>query len=147
MKLSICIIDDDMLYKLLLKKTISNLPVSVDVMCFSNGKEAFDMFSTIHIDASELPDVILLDINMPVMDGWEFMESFIELLPTLPKNISVYIASSSIANQDTEKAKLYKEISGYLVKPIDSETLYNILATSKSQQNKALTTLKEHQHN
>lgn len=147
MKHSICIIDDDMLYKLLLKKTISNLPVSVDVMCFSNGKEAFDAFSAIDIDASELPDVILLDINMPIMDGWEFMASVIELMPKLPKTISIYIASSSIANQDIEKAKLYKEISGYLVKPIDSETLYNILVTSKSQQNKALTAIKKHQHN
>src|SRR5690606_6282697 len=144
---SICIIDDDMLYKLLLKKTISNLPVSVDVMCFSNGKDAFELFSNNDIEASELPDVILLDINMPIMDGWEFMESFIELLPTLPKTISIYIASSSIANQDIEKAKLFKEISGYLVKPIDSETLYNILVTSKNQQNKELITISAYQRN
>lgn len=147
MKYSICIIDDDMLYKLLLKKTISNLPVSVDVMCFSNGKEAFDAFSAIDIDASELPDVILLDINMPIMDGWEFMDSVIELLPKLPKTISIYIASSSIANQDIEKAKLYKEISGYLAKPIDSETLYRILKFAKKQQHKELTTISAHQRN
>lgn len=147
MKHSICIIDDDMLYKLLLKKTISNLPISVDITCFSNGKEALDAFSNSAIDASELPDIILLDINMPIMDGWEFMESFVELLPTLPKVIRVYIASSSIANQDIEKAKLYKEISEYLVKPIHSETLYNILVTTKSQQNKTLTTLSAHQQN
>ncbi|SRR5690606_10856616 len=147
MKYSICIIDDDMLYKLLLKKTISNLPVSVDVMCFSNGKEAFDAFSAIDIDASELPDVILLDINMPIMDGWEFMDSVIELLPKLPKTISIYIASSSIANQDIEKAKLHKEISGYLAKPIDSETLYMILKLAKKQQHKELITISAYQRN
>lgn len=63
MKNSICIIDDDMLYKLLLKKTISNLPVSIDVTCFTNGKDALDAFSNTDVEASELPDVILLEIG------------------------------------------------------------------------------------
>lgn len=147
MNYTICIIDDDMHYKLQLKKNIKNLPISVDVMSFSNGKDAYETFSVENIDASELPDVILLDINMPIMDGWEFMDAIVKILPTLPKFICIYIATSSNANHDFEKSKRYEEIMGYLAKPIDSETLYMILKLAKKQQHKELITISAHQRN
>lgn len=128
MNTSICIIDDDGLYKLLLKKSINKLPFEVHVSCYENGQEAFDAILNNKDIPELLPDVILLDINMPIMDGWEFIDAFKEVNWKLSKPIKIYMASSSIANQDIQKSKLYSEISDYLIKPISLSTLNEILS-------------------
>ncbi|MGF1555376.1 response regulator [Paucihalobacter sp.] len=127
MKTSVCIIDDDGLYKLLLKKSILKLPFEIAVNCYNNGQEALYGILDNKDNPELLPDVILLDINMPIMDGWEFLEAFIEVKWQLSKQITIFMASSSIANQDIEKSKLYKEVSDYLVKPINTQKLEEIL--------------------
>ncbi len=124
---TLCIIDDDDLYKLLLKKTIQKLEYNTEIMCFSNGEEAIQSFTKNKNNAGKLPDIVLLDINMPVMDGWEFMENYKSLRHDLCKPITVYIASSSIARQDVEKSEEYKEISGYLIKPIVKDTIKDLI--------------------
>ena len=73
-----------------------------------------------------LPDIILLDINMPVMDGWQFMELFALLNPTLSKKIDVYMVSSSINKADIKRAKAITDISDFIVKPLDARSLGNI---------------------
>lgn len=123
----ICIVDDDDLYKLLLKKTIQNLKINTEVISFSNGEEAIKGLFALNSNSENLPDIILLDINMPVMDGWEFMEHYLALKQNFLKEMTLYIASSSIASQDFQKSKSFKEISGYLVKPIFKETIKNLL--------------------
>ncbi len=128
MKKNICIIDDDSLYKLLLVKAINKLNMEVQINCFENGQEGYDSIYKDSKEPKNLPDIIFLDINMPEMDGWEFMDEFIRIQDTLSKKITIYIVSSSIAFQDTEKANRYKEISGYIVKPFQSDCLKKILS-------------------
>jgi CheY-like chemotaxis protein len=123
----LCIIDDDDLYKLLLKKSVKNLGNNVEILTYSNGEEAFIELSKLKNSPDLLPDLILLDINMPVMDGWEFMEKFVAAKRHFKKIITIYIASSSIAKQDLEKSKNYIEISGYIVKPILKDTVAGLL--------------------
>jgi len=65
-----------------------------------------------------LPDVILLDINMPVMDGWEFMHEFAKIKPRTGKKIAVYMVSSSVDLNDIHRAKNISEVSDYLFKPV-----------------------------
>lgn len=127
----LCIIDDDDLYKLLLKKSVKNLGNKVDIQTYSNGEEAFLALSKFKDSPDLLPDLILLDINMPVMDGWEFMEKFVAVKNHFKKSITIYIASSSIAKQDLDKAKSYTEISGYIVKPVLKDTVADLLITKK----------------
>ena len=76
------------------------------------------------------PNVILLDINMPIMDGWEFMDEMIVLKSKISVSIQIYIVSSSIGFEDKNKAKNYSEIIAYLSKPIDSNDLILIAANN-----------------
>lgn len=127
MSKTICIIDDDPLYKLLLKKTIERLNMNIGILTFEDGKQAIEGLSKMNDDSAKLPDIILLDINMPVMDGWEFMAQFIEDKNQFSKPMNIFIASSSIAKHDMEKSRTYTDISGYLVKPIVKKTILELL--------------------
>jgi CheY-like chemotaxis protein len=100
-----CIIDDDEIYLFSVKKVIEINKLSDKVLDFKNGSEAIKFF-TQHQDNHELlPDVIFLDINMPVMDGWQFIEEFRKIKPAIGKEITLYLVSSSVDKTDVDKAK------------------------------------------
>ena len=124
---SILIIDDDPLFMLLLKKTIVKYDLAKTISAYTNGLEAIESLRPIINDPSLLPDIILVDIEMPMMDGWEFLDEFIPLLQKASKKISIYIATSSIAEPDKIKSSTYPLIKGYLYKPIDEPVLSRII--------------------
>jgi CheY-like chemotaxis protein len=74
-----------------------------------------------------LPDVILLDINMPIMDGWDFLEWFKEFKENLVKAIPIFMVSSSIDWRDIEKAKSYEEVIDYMSKPLTDGNFFEII--------------------
>ncbi|MEO8236368.1 MAG: response regulator [Flavobacterium sp.] len=118
----ICIIDDDPIYKLITKKLIQKTKLYSETIEFNNGNEALIYFES----ASSLPDILLLDIEMPEMDGWEFLDEFCKLEKERKKESTVYIASSSIAIDDKMKAKKYECVKDFLSKPINLEKLKQI---------------------
>ncbi len=125
----ICVIDDDDTYSFLIKAQIRKKFPDMDWLNFEDGNDAIDYLNNnLHID--QIPDIIFLDINMKLMDGWEFLEEFIELKNTLPKKIRIYVVSSSINPHDVEKAKSYSDVTDYIVKPIPEEQLLEILSTN-----------------
>ena len=119
---AIWVIDDDAIYQIIISKIIERSKMFSSITSFKNGKEALDTLHNVVNDTQEniqiLPDIILLDINMPVMDGWEFMEKMSLIKSKFKKGITVYIVSSSIAVEDKNKSKTYIDILGYLSKPI-----------------------------
>src|SRR6476659_2686804 len=116
-----CIIDDDDVYIFGVKKLIQIKGLCDNLMVFKNGKEALNYLSSIFNTPNLLPDVILLDINMPEMNGWQFAEEFTKLNHQPEKKITVYMVSSSIDPKDEERAKSLSVVSNYYLKPI---TLY-----------------------
>ncbi len=123
-----CIIDDDSMYVNLVKKIIEAKNLCKNLMVFKNGKEALNYFEAIltNLDKKSIPEIIFLDLNMPVMDGWEFLENFIGIKNKFRKIITLYIVSSSINPVDEERAKKINSVKDYLIKPITIEDLETI---------------------
>lgn len=129
----IWIIDDDAIYQTIINKLIQKSGVFSTHSSFMNGKEAITSLNTIlEIHEEYIPDIILLDINMPIMDGWEFMEEIKRIKSKINKQIIIYIVSSSIAIEDRNKSKTFKDIIGYIPKPISIEDLIAIVQSNKN---------------
>lgn len=125
---NIWVIDDDKLYTFLLTKTLNKLNACDLISVYENGKLAIDALKQQIAEKAELPELIFLDINMSVMDGWEFIEEYKQLANGNNLGSIIYVASSSISTDDMAKAKSHKEIHDYIVKPISSNTISSILA-------------------
>jgi CheY-like chemotaxis protein len=120
-----CIIDDDPIYVFCTKRIMALADFCESFLIFHNGKEALDRLSAIIKNDEHLPEVILLDLNMPVMDGWEFLEEFTKI--PVSKQVTIYIVTSSIDPEDVQKAKQYENVNNYIVKPVTVEMLKDIL--------------------
>ena len=125
---SVCIIDDDIIYQYLAKEEIEYTDLVQKVLFFDDGEQAIQFIDEKlkGNDISELPDVIFLDINMPIMDGWEFLDAYILLRPRIGKKIVIYVVSSSIDMRDMDKARNYSLVSDYIIKPVSSNRLTSI---------------------
>ena len=119
----IWVIDDDPIYQIIVKKIIEKSEMFTEIYSFKNGKDAIDNLYKSSENSESVPDIILLDINMPIMDGWEFMEELGLIKTKFINEIVVYIVSSSIAIEDKNKSKSYENILGYLSKPINVNDL------------------------
>ena len=127
---TVCLIDDDPILQFLFKEIISTLDSVKENLIFSNGREAIDFFLIEKHSPENIPDLVVLDLNMPVMDGWDFLDEFIQNKPKFSKIPVIYIMSSSTHPTDKEKATRYEEISGYLAKPISVDKLTQMLEDS-----------------
>ena len=120
-----CIIDDDPIFVFGTKRIMQLSNFSESVIVYENGKVAYDNLKTIILANEPQPDVIFLDLNMPIWDGWQFLDEFIKI----PNKhaITIYIITSSVDPADVEKAKKYDAVSSYIVKPITNTELQKIL--------------------
>ncbi|MFY7653149.1 MAG: response regulator [Chitinophagaceae bacterium] len=121
-----CIIDDDKIFTFGVKKLLSISDFCSNILVFQNGEEAIKHLRLILSSPDVLPDVILLDLNMPVMDGWQFLDEFIKIKPA--KKIKIYIVSSSIDQQDFDKAAQYEAVSKFITKPLSKKQIEEIIA-------------------
>lgn len=122
-----CIIDDDEIYIFAVKRLIQKGDFCDNILIFKNGKDAIKELKNLILNDVNIPELILLDINMPIMDGWQFLEEFIKIKSK--KEIVIYVVSSSINPTDMERAKSYKNVSNYIVKPISRDALFEIKKT------------------
>ncbi|HDZ06544.1 hypothetical protein LCGC14_0053190 [marine sediment metagenome] len=127
---TICIIDDDPICvygtKILLNH---NNFVSANILVYENGEEALINLTSQLTKGLQMPDIILLDLNMPIMNGWEFLDKFQKLI-FLNKPI-VYIVSSHFDSREIEKGRSYELVRDFISKPLIAKNLKDIISMSK----------------
>ncbi|WP_306568091.1 response regulator [Flavobacterium lindanitolerans] len=121
------VVDDDKVYHFILKNLLKRNNIEVNSRFFENGHDAIEGLKENSKNGTTLPDLILLDINMPVMDGWQFLEEFRKIKGTLNKETVIYMVSSSNSPLDLNKAKDFpNEIQDYFLKPVCLEDICRI---------------------
>ncbi|TVR17436.1 MAG: response regulator [Balneolaceae bacterium] len=121
----ITIIDDDKIQVFLFLKFMEKMDKAEIVSSFVNGKEAFDEMKERSENNASYPDIIFLDLNMPVWDGWLFYDEF-KKLPNSDA-ITIYILTSSLSSVDNDKAIERGLNEKYLNKPLNFEQLRELL--------------------
>lgn len=124
---TIFIIDDDNMYQMLLSRTIRKINDQLNIVSFTNGEEALEHFKELFNQNSTLPDLVLVDINMPVLDGWQFLDDLEIIRPGYKNEIPVYLISTSLDENDKNKAQDNEYIRDFIIKPLPTEWLDEIL--------------------
>jgi CheY-like chemotaxis protein len=124
----ICVIDDDFIYTIITEKLLTTFPVVKKVSTFINGREAYQSILQSFQEDGQLPDICLVDVNMPIWDGWMFIEALSKLLHGSKLIPHVYMVSSSNSSSDIDKSKTYPIIRNYLTKPLLTDQLRTILS-------------------
>ena len=121
------IIDDDQLSVFLAKTKLTLAIGSLSVIPFYTAQEALDS-----IMEKGLPDLILLDLQMPVMDGWGFLAALSKFPPSKLRTCRVFILSSSVSEADAAKAESYEMVQGILQKPLQTKEVDHLIALLKA---------------
>jgi len=128
-KLHILLVDDDRIYQFAARKTIEATGFAEKILIYSNGQDAINYLKNNAKNNTSLPDVIFLDVNMPIMNGWEFLDEYSHLVQDLSKPVLIYVVSSSVDEFDVSKSRQYNTVKGYIVKPVLREKFRQILAS------------------
>lgn len=124
---NVWLVDDDEIYVHVTKKVLAHLSDNIQLQSYENGALAITALKKYLEKGQDLPDIILLDINMPELNGWGFLTEFKKLKSDTPSEIQIYMVTSSKDQRDQTKAKEYPELSGYLVKPVFEDQLVSLL--------------------
>ncbi len=132
---NIVIIDDNKIDCFVNKKLISLVNKNLVTKIFNSSVDAFKYFNDKKIDSGDNTivntDVILLDINMPIMNGFQFLNKLSKIKGILKSPIKVYFLSSSNNEEDISEALSFEFCSGYITKPLTKEKINTLLESKK----------------
>jgi CheY-like chemotaxis protein len=118
----VLLVDDDVVCNIISRKILERMWPATEIYIALNGAEAIDLFNNYFRGEQCLPDIILLDLNMPVMGGFDFLEAFKNLKLDNKENVKIVVVSSSASPHDISRAKAMG-VDHYLVKPISADKL------------------------
>lgn len=124
------IIDDNAVDLYIASRMVKRNLFASTLLEYSSATEALNYLELHQENPEKLPQVIFVDIYMPQMTGFEFMERYANLSPTLKFNCRVYILSSSIDDRDIARARMESNTCRFLVKPVTKEFLDSISSGS-----------------
>jgi len=122
--ISILLVDDDEINNFISIKLIKKALLSTEIVACLNGKFAIEQLLEMQKKGAEkLPDYILLDINMPIMNGWEFLDEYIRLNIDPVGKTKIFIISSSVFSNDINKARSYPLVKSFISKPLSVDKI------------------------
>jgi CheY-like chemotaxis protein len=113
------VVENDYISSVITELIVKKNLFGSEVRCYANGQWAFDELLLTLRDGGALPDLIVLDLDMPLMDGWEFLDALANLASA--QAIRVFVQTSSIQPDDRAKALSYKQVSGFFSKPLKED--------------------------
>lgn len=125
MKNEIFIIDDDPIYRLIVTKMIDNIDSSLIINHCENGEIGLDKLKNLKNSNHNI--IVFLDINMPILDGWSFLEEIERSNFYNPNRLTIYIVSSSTDERDLLKSKNYQYLNGFYHKPLTIANIKTII--------------------
>src|ERR1700761_1152645 len=123
----ILLIDDDEPTNFLNRLTLEQAGCTRDIRVAQSGQEALDYLRDCGPDTPPRPDLIFLDINMPAMDGWEFLERYRSLPPERKADIILIMLTTSLNPDDEKRTQTMPEVAGFENKPLSQDQLDNVL--------------------
>ena len=125
---SILLVDDDEASNFLHSIFINKLDMDIDINAALNGQEALDFILDKGVDKLELPCMVLLDLRMPVMDGWAFMQNYEEQVPQeLKDQILIVLVTISDNAEDKERATSNIHVADFSQKPLSDSTIKKLI--------------------
>ncbi|RMG55353.1 MAG: response regulator [Bacteroidetes bacterium] len=120
------LVDDNEIDNIINEKIIESSSFAENILVFQTGQEALDYLREHQEDASNLPEIVFLDINMPIMDGFQFLEEFESFSEEVLKKCKIIMLSSSISPKDIDRAASSRYVKKYLNKPLNARYLQAI---------------------
>ena len=128
------LIDDDAISNFLSSKLIEKEQFAGKVVSYLSAEDALTSISEVlSANVAESPDIIFLDINMPSMDGWGFLEEYKKLPKDFTSRCRLFMLSSAVDKKDIVQARSYKEVEEFISKPLSPEILNFIQDTHSSE--------------
>ncbi len=122
------IIDDDIINNKLCRKIIEKTFPDSEITDFTNAREGLDFIISKYRKGTEEKVIVLLDISMPIMNAWEFLDVFDTLDEVIRSRVKVHILSSSINKNDMMRAQTNANVEYYLIKPLTKESIELIVS-------------------
>jgi CheY-like chemotaxis protein len=129
---TILLVEDDKTANFLHRRLFNRVVAANHIAEAGNGEEALNYLRTHATKSENTPMLILLDIKMPVLDGFEFLQEYERIADKLNPNIRIIMLSSSVSPIDLARIKSFPRVSGYYTKPLSVETVQKILADTVS---------------
>lgn len=121
------IIDDDSIHQRIAQIMIEKHKLFDEYTSFTEAEKAVDFLREHKDNVQQLPDVILLDLNMPVIDGWDFLELYERFRTEVSKAIRIFIVTSSVDEKDILRAQNYSAVTGFISKPLSPDIIRGTL--------------------
>lgn len=121
------VVDDDNLFFMITRNNLRKTGIETTTELFSNGLEALHAIQDCIARKKTLPRLIILDLNMPLFDGWSFLDGYEKIDAGIRSQIKIYICTSSIDPNDIAKANEMTDVLGFLEKPLQPELLLKLL--------------------